>query len=74
MQKSFKIKNKNILPLQWIGCHEVTGEGALGVHPVGLNTVMLNLFQHLTSMKLLLLAGQILNQVQDDTVIGGVPC
>ena len=44
------------------------------VHPVGLNTVMLNLFQQLTSMKLPLLAGQILNQVQDDAVIGGVPC
>ena len=71
MQKSFKIKTKNILPLQ---CHKVTGEGNSVFHPVGLNTVMLNLFQHLTSMKLPLLAGQILNQVQDDTVIGGVPC
>ena len=71
MQKSFKIKNKNILPLQ---CHKDTGEGNSVFHPVGLNTVMLNLFQHLTSMKLPLLAGQILNQVQDDTMIGGVPC
>ena len=43
-------------------------------HPKGFNTVMLNLFQHLIDMELPLQAGKILKQVQDDTVIGGVPC
>ena len=72
------IEQENNLPLSKgedaVVLAQASYKSGVRVHPVGLNTVMLNLFQHLTSMKLPLLAGQILNQVQDDTMIGGVPC
>ena len=72
------IEQENNLPLSKgedaVVLAQASYKSGVRVHPVGLNTVMLNLFQHLTSMKLPLLAGQILNQVQDDAVIGGVPC